>query len=71
MAEEVPKTLTNDNCDERVVIVRRADGTYTYRREWHGEGGWNRGLDLGLYDSANSAEAEARMRVGWLVPAFQ
>lgn len=70
MVEEVLKTLTDDTCDERVVIVRRADIVFTYRREWHGEGGWCCGLDLGLYDSADTAETEARMRIGWLVPAF-
>jgi len=70
MAEIVLETLTNETGDERVLIVRRADGVFTYRCEWHGEGGWSDGLDVGLYDSADTAEAEARMRVGWLVPAF-
>ena len=70
MAETVLQTLTNETGDERVLIVRRADGAYTYRREWHGEGGWSGALDLGLYDSAATAEAEARTRIGWLVPAF-
>lgn len=70
MSGDVLKILTSDAGDERVLIVRRADGVYTYRREQYGEDGWDKGLDLGLYDSANTAEAEARMRVGWLVPAF-
>ena len=70
MAETVLQTLTNETGDERVLVVRRADGAYTYRREWHGEGGWSGALDLGLYDSAYTAEAEARTRVNWLVPAF-
>jgi len=70
MAEIVLRTLTNEADDERVLIVRRADGVFTYRRGWHGEGGWSDGLDSGLYDSAGTAEAEARLRVGWLVPAF-
>ena len=70
MAETILKTLTNETGDEQVVIVRRADGAYTYRREWHGERGLSGTLDVGLYDSADTAEAEARMRVGWLVPAF-
>ena len=70
MAEIVLETLTNEAGDERVVIVRRADGVFTYRRQWHGEGGWSGSLALGLYDSADAAEAEARSRVGWLVPAF-
>ena len=70
MAEIVLQTLTNQTGDERVRIVRRADGAFTYRREWHGEGGWSGPLDLGLYDSADTAEAEARRRDGWLVPAF-
>ncbi len=70
MAEIVLETLTNETGDERVLIVRRADGFFTYRREWHGEGGWSDALDLGLYDSADTAAAEARSRVGWLVPVF-
>ena len=70
MAETIFQTLTNETGDERVLILRRADGAYSYRREWHGEGGWSGGLDSGLYDSAGTAEAEARMRVSWLVPAF-
>jgi hypothetical protein len=54
-----------------VLIVRRADGAYAYRREWHGEGGWGESaLDLGIYDSADTAEAEARTRTSWLAPAF-
>ena len=70
MTEVVLETLTNETGDERVLIVRRADGVFTYRRGWHGEGGWSNGLDSGLYDSADTAEAEARRRFGWLVPAF-
>ena len=70
MAEIVVQTLTKETGDERVLIVRRADGAFTYRLQWHREGGWSSALDLGLYDSADTAEAEARMRVGWLVPAF-
>lgn len=70
MAEIVLQTLTNETADERVLIVRRADGVYTYRREWYGADGWSGALDLGLYDSADTAEAEARMRIDWLVPAF-
>ena len=70
MSESTLKILINDAGDERVLIVRRADGVHTYRREQHGEVGWGKGLDLGLYDSADTAEAEARVRVRWLVPAF-
>ena len=71
MAEIVLETLTSEAGDERVLIVRRADGNYSYRRQWYFEGGWTAGtLDIGIYDSADIAEAEARSRVGWLVPAF-
>jgi len=71
MAEVVLNILTSDTGDERVVIVRRADGAYACRREWRDQDGWGEsGPDLGIYDSADSAEAEARMRVSWLVPAF-
>jgi hypothetical protein len=70
MTEIVLETLTNETGDERVLIVRRADGVFTYRHQWNRDGGWSGALDLGLYDSAGTAEAEARLRVGWLVPAF-
>ena len=71
MSGDVLKILTCDAGDERVLIVRRADGVYAYRREWIGEGGWSGALDLGLYDSAETAETEARARVSWLDRAFQ
>ncbi|MBW8302626.1 MAG: hypothetical protein K0M78_01495 [Brevundimonas sp.] len=71
MDEQVFKILISDVGDERVLIVRRGDGAYTYRREWHGDGGWaDNAIDLGIYDSADTAEAEARVRVSWLIPAF-
>ena len=71
MSGDVLKILTNDAGDERVLVVRRSDGSHAYRRGWHGEGGWSDGPDLGLYDSAETAETEARARVSWLIPAFQ
>lgn len=70
MSEALFKTLTNDAGDERVTIVRRKAGVFAYRREWHGEGSWSGALDLGLYDFADTAETEARMRIDGLVPAF-
>ena len=71
MTEKQIKTLTNDGDDERVLIVRRPDGIYTYRRQWKGGDEWGAiGPDIGLFDSGESAEREARARVSWLVPLF-
>lgn len=70
MPETMLKALANEAGDERVVIVRRADGLWTWRTQRAGEDGWDAGLDLGLYDSAEMAENEARARVPWLTSLF-
>ena len=70
MREDVLKVLTSEAGDERVLVVRRTDGVYVFRRGWHQKGGWSDGPDLGLYDSAETAETEARARVSWLIPAL-
>lgn len=51
----------------RVCIVRRADGRFTFRTQGSSGDGWGpMGLDCGIYDSAETAESDARLRVWWL-----
>ena len=62
-------TLIRPDRLERVLVVRRADGLMTYRRQWidQASGQWSSpGPDCGLYDSVETAEAEARAKVWWL-----
>ena len=70
MAETVLKTLTSPNGQARVLIVERTDGTVTYRtqlREPVRQNKWGaESIDAGIYDCADTAEAEARGRVWWL-----
>jgi hypothetical protein len=67
------RILESPDNQERVVIVRRLDGTFTYRRQWRSEfsddadGGWGPlGPDCGIYDSEETAEIEAQQRIEWL-----
>lgn len=65
MADDIVKVIEGPNA--RVQIVRRGDGAFTYRTSARLSDGWNApGPDLGIYDSADTAEAEARCRVWWL-----
>jgi hypothetical protein len=72
LAEETEvSVLTNEHGDERVLILRRLDGSFTYRRQWASGTGWgNPGPACGVYDSAFTAENEARARVSWLHPIW-
>lgn len=70
-ADAVLGALTSPDGKVRAVIVRRADGTYTYRAQWFVETstwvGWSPlGPPAGVYDSAETAESEARGRFGEL-----
>jgi hypothetical protein len=65
MAEQTIKIIERPK--SRVLIVRRADGAFTYRTQSLERNGWGpMGLDAGIYDSAETAENEARLRVWWL-----
>ena len=71
------KTLESLDRRERVLISRRLDGTYTYQRQWLSAASSNNvtawgppGPDCGIYDSADTAENEARQRVPWLRRLF-
>jgi hypothetical protein len=63
---EVLKIL-GENDDRRVFLGRRSDGLFTFWiRAREGTGWGPDGPDLGLYDSADTAETEARSRYPWL-----
>jgi hypothetical protein len=65
------KVLTSDAGPEGVWIVQRSDGVFTYRiGRRDGSGEQVSTIDVGLYDSAETAENEARARTSWLVPQF-
>jgi hypothetical protein len=84
------KTLESPDFRERVLNLRRPDGTYTYQRQWLSaalpnddpdspfvdasqlrEMVWGPpGPDCGIYDTADTAEDEARQRVPWLRQLF-
>ena len=84
------KTFESPDGRQRVLISRRPDGVYTYRRQWlsatlpnddpdnpigqtsdERDGPWGPpGPDCGIYDSPDTAETEARLRVPWLRQQF-
>ncbi|WP_143105845.1 hypothetical protein [Brevundimonas viscosa] len=53
---------------ERIIVVEREDGLYTYKKQpADRDGAWgNPGPSCGVYDSPETAIAEARQRVWWL-----
>lgn len=74
--------LENSEGTERLLITQRLDGAYTYRRQWRNiptsslvppeDYEWGPfGPDCGIYDSAETAEIEARQRIKWLKDVFQ
>ena len=67
MSGQTLKIITSPNAQERVLIVCRADGAYTYRRQRVSSAEWIAvGPDCDIYDSPETAEAEAHCRVSWL-----
>ena len=65
MAEQIIKVI--ERLKSRVLIVRRADGVFTYRKQWSEGSSWGTaGPDIGVYDTAETAEKEARSSVWWL-----
>ena len=72
LAEETEVgVLTNEQGTERVLILRRPDGSFTYRRQWADGRSWGAiGPACGIHDSAFTAENEARARVSWLHPIW-
>jgi hypothetical protein len=65
MEEEVVRILEAKN--DRLLIVKRSDGIFSYRTQRRDRAGWGRpSLIAGLYDSRETAESEARSRIWWL-----
>lgn len=58
------KVLAGKDASKRVLIVERADGAFTYRlATLAADDEPSVGPDCGIFDSAETAEAEARSRV--------
>ena len=71
MQEETVKEIADVSGDRRVLIVRRCDGRFTYRRQERSDDGWGPPtIDAGVYDSVETAETEARQRISWLRDLF-
>lgn len=65
LMEQTIKTLEGPN--SRVLIIQKGDGAFTYRIQTQFRGKWSKaGPGVGVYDSAETAEQEARARVWWL-----
>ena len=72
--------LESPDGTERVLILQRPDGAFTYRRQWRSDTPqptsddderWSPpGPDCGIYDSRDTAETEARQRIPWLKAQF-
>lgn len=71
MAEEIVREISHPAGDRRVLLIRRADGRFTYRSQERCAADWGPvSLDKGVYDSADTAELEARQREAWLKDLF-
>ncbi|TMJ18441.1 MAG: hypothetical protein E6G92_00885 [Alphaproteobacteria bacterium] len=67
MNERQIKILTGSRADSRILVMQRADGNYSYRLQLNDGVSWGQhGPDCGIYESAESAETEARARTDWL-----
>jgi hypothetical protein len=70
MAERVLKAITSPDGEHRVLIVQREDRDYSYRRQWlveapEGKEWGAPGPYCGVYDSVETAEREAIVRIAW------
>lgn len=70
MAERVLKTITSPDGKHRVLVIRKGDGNYSYRRQWlvdapDGPQWGAPGPYCGIYESAETAEREAIARIDW------
>jgi len=71
MAEEIIREIIGPSGNMRVIITRREDDRYSYRCQQSDAAGWSSPtIDAGIYDSADTAEMEARQRVPWLRALF-
>ena len=66
--EKVVGTLSRPDNIERILVVQRDDGLFTYKKQVADRSGaWgNAGPPCGVYDSHETAIAEAQQRVWWL-----
>ena len=72
------KVIDRTDGSEQVVIRRRDDGSFTCHRQWTDASainvpdlGWGPlGPELGVYDTPETAELEAMLRVPWLKANF-
>lgn len=71
MAEEIVREILHPSGAWRVLLVRREDGRFTYRSQERDGMDWGpMSLDKGVYDSADTAETEARQRESRLKDLF-
>jgi hypothetical protein len=71
VSEAIVKEIIDPAGQARVLIIRREDGRYTYRRQNREALDWGpQTIDAGVYDSPDTAETEARQRVAWLRKLF-
>lgn len=66
--EKVVGTFSRPDNIERILVVERADGLFTYKKQVADRNGaWGTaGPPCGVYDSSDTAIAEAQQRVWWL-----
>jgi hypothetical protein len=63
MAEQIMREILHPSGSLRMIIVRRSDGRFTYRRQEKAGENWGPAtIDAGVYDSVDTAETEARQR---------
>jgi len=71
MPEQIVREILHPGGALRVIVVRRADGRFTYREQERVDGEWGPAtIDAGVYDCADTAETEARQREAWLRALF-
>jgi hypothetical protein len=71
VAEEIVREIAHPSGNRRVLLIRRPDGRFTYRSQEREGADWApMSLDMGIYDSADTAEMEARQREAWLKSLF-
>jgi hypothetical protein len=71
MAADIVKVIDHPTGQLRVLILVRGDGRFTYCwQEWLGNDWGPRSIGAGIYDSALTAETEARQREAWLKAGF-
>ena len=71
MTEEIVAEFLHPEGTDKVLIVRRRDGRFTFRTQRRDGLDWGpQTIDAGVYDSPLTAETEARQRVDWMKARF-